>query len=114
MNIKGSITLTLLILAPYPATAATISPNEAAAHVGQNVTVEGVATVHVSRNATFIDIGGKYPHEALSAVIFKKRQTVFGDVTRYDGKVVDVEGSVRMYRGKPEIILYDPSEIRAK
>jgi hypothetical protein len=49
------------ILVCGPASAATISPPDAASHVGQNVTLEGVATIHVSRGATFIDIGGKYP-----------------------------------------------------
>gem|GEM_PF-5954460 len=47
-------------------------------------------------------------------MVFGERQAVFGDLTRYDGKIVDVAGTVRMYRGKPEIILIDPSELRAK
>ena len=97
-----------------PASAATIAPKDAVSHIGQNVTVEGVASVHVSPNATFIDIGGRYPRQEFTAVIFKERQGVFGDVVHYDGKVVDVDGTVRMYRGKPEIILLDPSELRAK
>jgi DNA/RNA endonuclease YhcR with UshA esterase domain len=59
-------------------------------------------------------MGGKYPNQAFSAVVFRERQAVFCDLTRYDGKIVDVAGTVRMYRGKPEIILIDPSELRAK
>jgi hypothetical protein len=109
-----SSALVALIIAIVPATAATIAPTEAASHVGQSVTVEGIASVHVSRNATFIDLGGKYPNQAFSAVVFRERQAVFGNLTRYNGKLIDVDGTIREYRSKPEIIVIDPSELRAK
>jgi hypothetical protein len=51
-----------LALTAIPAVAATITPPEAKAHVGENVTVEGVVSeVHhaASGKAIFLDIGGR-------------------------------------------------------
>ena len=57
---KSICLIVVLLVVASPALATTISATETGSHIGQDVTVEGVASVHVSRNATFIDIGGKY------------------------------------------------------
>lgn len=106
-----------LALTAFPAVAATITPPEAKAHVGEIVTVEGVASeVHhaASGKAIFIDIGGRYPNNPFAAVIFADDASKFPNVDTLAGKVVDVTGAIRLYRGKPEIILNDPAQIRAK
>lgn len=102
------------LLAASPAFAATISAQEAAQHIGETATVEGVAHVHVASSASFLDIGAAYPNQPFQAVIFPTRAPAFGDLNRYDGKVVDVTGRIRDYKGKPEIILSDPSQLRMK
>ena len=109
-----ALTLVAFILSSSPALAATITPQDAASHIGQTVTVEGVAHVHVARTATFIDMGGTYPNEAFQAVAFPDHASGFGDLMRYDGKTVDVTGQVREYNGIPEIILDKPSQLRAR
>ncbi len=109
-----TLTLVAFLLASSPAFAATITPQEATSHIGQIVSVEGVAHVHVARSASFLDMGGDYPNEVFEAVVFPKVATMFGDLTRYDGKSVDINGRIREYRGKPEIILLSPSQIAVK
>ena len=94
-----------------------IAAADAKAHVGQTVTVEGVVSeVHTaaSGRATFIDIGGRYPNNTFTAVIFSRDVTKFSNVDALNGKTVDVTGPVRLHNGRPEIILNDPGQIKAK
>lgn len=102
------------LLAASPAFAVTISAQEAAQHIGETVTVEGVANVHVANSASFLDLGGAYPNEVFQAVIFPSRAKAFGDLNGYNGETVDVTGRIRAYNGKPEIILNDPIQLRMK
>ena len=96
--------------------AQTLQPAEAQAHAGQTVTVEGaVSNVHkIPNGITFIDMGGKFPDNTFTAVILAADATKFPDVDSLNGKTVDVTGQVRLYKGKPEILLKDPAQIKAK
>jgi DNA/RNA endonuclease YhcR with UshA esterase domain len=92
-----------------------ISPEKAGSHVGQTITVEGVVTeVHTARSgsATFIDMGGSYPNNAFTGVIFASAMATVGDVSDLAGKTVDINGEMRLYRGKPEIVIYSRSQIK--
>ncbi len=109
-----ALTLVAFLLSSSPALAAAITPQEAASHIGQTVTVEGVAHVHVARTAAFLDMGGAYPNEDFQAVVFPDHAGAFGDLNRYDGKTVDVTGKIREYRGTPEIVLDNPSQLRVR
>ena len=100
-----------------PAQAMAISAEDAAAHDGSMVTVEGIAReVHVARNgrATFIDLDGVYPDQPFTAVVFEEDMPTVGDVSDLEGKTVDVTGKVRMYHGKPEIIVSSRSQLAAR
>ena len=105
-----------LALAASSAAAETIAPGEAKAHAGQIATVEGlVSDVYTARSGTtFLDIGGRYPNNAFAAVIFTDDAGKFSDAAELKGKIVDVTGPIRLYRGRPEIVLTDPAQIKAK
>ena len=92
----------------------TITPAEAAKHVGEVVVVQGtVSQIVLSVNlTTHINFGGRYPNHIFTATIFKAKQTLFTAVKDYEGKVVQVQGLVHLYRGKPEIVLTEPTQIR--
>ena len=103
--------LSLLAVAPP-----TITPAEAAKHVGEEVIVQGtvdqiVLTVNLT---THINFGGSYPNHVFTATILKARQSFFTRVKGYEGKVVQVRGVVRLYRGKPEIVLNDPGQLTCR
>ncbi|MGB6535395.1 MAG: hypothetical protein WBF58_05465 [Xanthobacteraceae bacterium] len=111
----------LIVLAPLlavtPAFAETITPSEASQHVGQSVTVEGVVgEVHhaASGNATFIDMGGHYPRNPFAGVIFSDDASKFPNVDSLEGTTIDVTGTIKLYRGRPEIILNDAGQIKSK
>jgi hypothetical protein len=61
---------------------------------------------------TFLDMGRPYPDESFTAVICGSDRAKFGEPeTTLRGKHICVTGQVRKYRGKPEIIVSDPSQI---
>jgi len=104
------------IVAAASARAQTIEPADVKTHVGQSVTVEGaVSSVHKAPSGvTFIDVGGRYPDNAFTAVIFADDAGKFPNVSALNGKTVDISGPVRLYKGKPEIILKSADQVRAK
>jgi DNA/RNA endonuclease YhcR with UshA esterase domain len=106
-----------LALTAAPAFAQTIQPADARAHVGETVTVKStVSEVHTAARSgvTFLDMGGRYPNEAFMAAIFAEDVGKFPDVHALEGKTVDISGWVRLYRGRPEIILRDATQVKAK
>lgn len=98
------------------ASADTIPPEEAVRHVGEHVTVEGrVSQVSVSGGGTtFINFGGRFPNHVFYAVIFRDNTNRFPGVHGIEGLAVAITGEVRMYKGKPEIILSSPAQLEKK
>ena len=100
-----------------PACAQTIRPADAGAHVGQTITVEGVVSeIHTSASSgtTFIDMGGHYPDNVFTAVIFPDDARAFPNVGMLNGKTVDVIGPIRLYQGRPEIVLKAASQLKSR
>jgi len=106
-----------LALTVTPALAETITPSDTPKYVGKSVTVEGVVSeVHhaASGKVIFIDIGGRYPDNAFAGVIFSGDAPKFPDVDSLEGKTVDITGAIKSHQGRPEIVLNDPAQIKAK
>ena len=108
----------VLALAAASAHAQTVvTPDEAPKHRGETVPIEGtVSEVHIDRRSgvPFIDMGGRFPNEACTGVIFKDDASTFPGVDSLPGKVVDINGRVKDYKGRCEIILNDPAQIKIK
>jgi hypothetical protein len=85
--------------------------------MGQNATVCGVVAstkfdAHLRSRPTFLDFGKPYPSQVFTAVIFGVNRARFGTPeTTLQGKRVCVSGTIRAHRGKPEIVLDDPSQL---
>jgi hypothetical protein len=100
------------------AAAASLSAAESAQHVGENATVCGVvASAHyVSRSAaqpTFLNLDKPYPDQIFAAVIFGSDRSKFdAPEVKLLGKQICVTGTIKLYRGLPEIILSDPSQLQ--
>ena len=94
--------------------AGVISDHDVLRHVGERVTVEGVVTgTHVSAKGTeFLNFGDRYPNQDFTVVIFARSAAGIGDIAHFYGKRVDVTGTVELYRGRPEIIVNEPAQIR--
>ena len=108
----------VLALAAASAHAQTvIATADAPKHVGETVTVEGtVSAVHTDSRSgvTFIDMGGRYPDQVFTGVIFKGDVSKFPNVESLTGKVVDMTGPVHDFKGRPETILNDPAQLKVK
>lgn len=93
-----------------------ISANDAANYNGKSVTVvDTVSSVYLSKTGTyFINMGGEYPDNEFTAVIFKRNTLKFSNVESLEGKVIEVSGKVKEYRGKPEIVVNNKKQIKVK
>jgi DNA/RNA endonuclease YhcR with UshA esterase domain len=117
MPMKPWILVFGFCVAAVPALAEPVPPIEAPSYVGATVTVEGVVNdVFTDRRSgtTFIDIGGAYPNEAFAGVIFGDAASEFPNVTSLNGKTVDVTGEIRLYRGRPEVILETSDQVKSR
>ncbi len=103
----------LALIAP-PQNPPVVTPEEAAKHVGELVIVKGTITqIAVSvKLTTHIDFGARYPNQVFTATIYRAKQPLFPRVRDYEGKPVQVQGVVRLYKGRPDIILTEPSQFR--
>jgi DNA/RNA endonuclease YhcR with UshA esterase domain len=87
-------------------TATVIPANEAAAHVNEYATVEGVvAKVFTSKSGnTFLNIGATYPNQTFTGWIPPASPVNKSPVlSAIEGKHVKITGRIEMYKGKPEI-----------
>lgn len=120
---RGNKMRTIILALCFTATTAvaiahaeTIAATDAKGRVGQTVTVEGtVSDIHIGRSgAAFLDLGGRFPDNALTAVIFVDDLGKFPGLKTLAGKSVAISGPVRLYQGKPEIILKSAEQLRAR
>jgi DNA/RNA endonuclease YhcR with UshA esterase domain len=89
-------------------------------HIGDSVKVQGrISSARylesTNNTPTFINVGGVYPNQLLTIVIW-------GDVRKkmgYDpsdkknlGGLAVVIGKVELYKDKPQIVITDPSQLR--
>lgn len=90
-----------------------ISPLEANDYVGKVVTVQGfVAEVNKREKVAYLNFVEGFPDNPFTGVIFESGFDEFGDLDVYRNKQVKVTGRVTTYKGKPQIILEDRSQVR--
>jgi len=88
--------------------------DEAHKYYGQTVTVKGkIVGTYNSGKACFLNFHPDY-RKYFTAVIFKSAFSRFPTNPEdfYYGKEVQVTGKIKQYKGKPEIILNDPAQIK--
>ncbi|MBI5687332.1 MAG: DNA-binding protein [Verrucomicrobia bacterium] len=79
-----------------------------------------VASARYSENGksqpTFLNLGKPYPNQDFTVVIWGSDRENFKEPPEkfYLHKNITVTGEVTTYRGKPEIIVHDPSQITVK
>jgi micrococcal nuclease len=117
MNWAAGFVAAALLVRTSSAYAEPVSPEDAVRHVGESATVCGVmASAKFAANSrsqpTSLDLGKPYPNALFTAVIFGSDRPKFDTPeTSLRGKRVCVTGQIRDYRGKPEIIVSDPSQL---
>ena len=95
-------------------TSTVIPDTEAAQHVGQHVTVEGVVVkVFTSKSGnTFLNFGAAYPAETFTGWIPANTQLASNpSLESFQGKKLKITGKIELYRGKPEIRILSRDQI---
>jgi DNA/RNA endonuclease YhcR with UshA esterase domain len=62
----------------------------------------------------FLNYGGRFPDHTFYGVLFGAQADSLSDLRRLEGCVVGLSGTVVLYRGRPQIIFTDPSQIESK
>ena len=93
---------------------------EAKSHVGETATVCGeVVSTRYAASAkghpTFLNLDKPYPNQEFTIVIWGEDRGKFASPeARYRGANICVTGHISMYRGSPEIIATEPSQLKIK
>jgi hypothetical protein len=95
-----------------------ITPAEAKDHVGERATVCGeVASARYAArsrgNPTFINLDKPFPNQIFTVLIWGSDRPKFGNPEKdYRDKHICVTGTITDYKGVPEIVGYEPSQIK--
>jgi hypothetical protein len=114
------VPLTVVLWASLGHGQASISAAEAKNHVGKSATVCGdVASTHFAArtrgNPTFINLDQAYPNQVFTILIWGTDRPKFGDPEeKYRGKHICATGRISDYRGVPEVVAHDPSQIAVR
>jgi len=125
VSVSAVAALVLVLMfagAVAPCSAATDRPiievAEAASHVGESATVCGTVSSaaylgRTSGTPTFLDLGRPYPDQLFTVVIWGTARGLFEDEPEalFDGRRICVTGTIVEYKGKPQIVVDDPSQI---
>ena len=88
---------------------------EAKDFIGEEVTVRGkVARVAKPKETIFINFNKDWQNDPFTVVIFKDDVNKFPAIYDIEGKMIYVSGKVQEFRGKAEIILKDPSQLKVE
>ena len=95
-----------------------IKAGEAGAHVGKHRTVCGQVasatfSVQSRRQPTFLNLDRPYPNQIFTVVIWGQDRPKFRTAPEklYSGKQICVSGLISTYKGVPQIVVDDPSQI---
>ncbi len=89
---------------------------EAAKHVGETACVHGkVLTVSATPAGThLLHFCAEGSECGFSAVVFSRDLRQVGDVRTLEGKEVDIHGQIRLYHGRPEVIVRDSRQLKGE
>ena len=86
---------------------------EAKEHTGAEGTVVGVIVeVNKTEKVVHLNFEKPYPAESFSAVVFSGKTNGFPEFDTLKNKTVEVSGKITQYKGKPEIVLTNVSQLK--
>ena len=90
-----------------------ISAAEAKYHIDESLIVAGkIAQVSIRPELVYVNLDDKYPQTSFSGVIFARAANQSGDLSKLEGKRVEIKGKIEEYREKPQIVLNSTSQLR--
>ncbi len=110
-------TLLFVLLLPLPSFAADCVPfSKAADKIGEVACISGrVLKVTSTGSGTwFLNFCEDYRTCPFSVVVFSRDLRDVGDIRTLEGKEIQISGTVKSYKGQPEIVLRDRSQLRGE
>lgn len=110
---QGTLLISLLLASILGRAGDCIPIQEVRQHVGENVCVAGhVQRVKIgTQGVHFLDFCEDQMACPFSVVVFPSDLRDVGDVRRLAGRAIEIKGPIKLYDGRPEIILRHISQI---
>lgn len=92
-----------------------VTAKEVVNYVGKEVTLcDSVYSAMALDNISLLNIGGKFPKEVITMVVFKSDRAKFKEepVELYGNKRICVTGKVALYKDKLQLVVNDPKQIK--
>jgi DNA/RNA endonuclease YhcR with UshA esterase domain len=70
-----------------------------------------VAQVTIRPTVTFLNLDKKYPASPFEIVIFHGKSSFYGDANALKGKSIEVRGTIKKFKDKPEIVLDSTNQL---
>ena len=109
---RSFLLVLLCVVAAGSLFAGDITPEDAAKHIGEKVTVRGtvIQAVYSKAKNAFLNFGDKYPNQVFSIAVLNAKTPALlangpGWLTELQGKEISVTGMIELYEGKPQIVL---------
>ena len=114
MPLLKKITFCFFLLTIFTFAQGTASQDSLSSYLNKVVIVKGVVTqISTPKSGViYLNLDGKYPDNKLTAVILKRDAENFSDVKLYEGKKVEITGKLQEYKGRLEIVLKTPEQIK--
>ena len=85
-------------------------------HIGENASVRGlVEQVSFSKKGhAFLNFGGRYPQHVFTGFIPAQNVAAVGGeefLESLSGNPITVTGEIKLYKGRPEIVISSPAQI---
>lgn len=81
--------------------------------IGQKSTVKGcIVEVLVLEKVAYLNFDAAHPQTPFTAVLFGPKTQLFGDLRTLQGKTVEVSGQVIDFKGRPEIVISEKTQMR--
>ncbi|WP_461787863.1 hypothetical protein [Pedobacter sp.] len=93
----------------------TISIKDAVNYVGKEVTIcDSVYSARAMDNLSLMNLGGKFPKELLTVVVFKADRAKFEKepVEIFEHQRICITGTVTLYKEKLQIVVNDPKQLK--
>jgi hypothetical protein len=99
---------------PVSAATSCVSITDAAKHIGATKCVSGkvVRVKQGSKGTHFFDFCENYQTCPFTVVVFASDLKQIGDVRRLEGRQIEIDGEIKSYDGRAEIILHRASQLR--
>lgn len=116
---KKNLLLLFLVFASFVSAQETTATLETiTSFEGKTITIcEKVTATHETKGGNvLLNFGKPYPNNVFSVIIFKRDRNKFGynPLEFLQGKTICLTGTVIMYKGKPEIVIKNETEIVIK